>query len=209
MAVLASHPAPTHSQLQPMHIALYIYIHYTYYIIFITYVFESLLFWHLNLMCFFYIYLSTDNVQPIINQTMKLKYGKNTHLLWLAKEVEEVRVDFGDDDGKEEGRRRRRRHRRQMGRWRWKGTPLACSEEWWAGRWRERIPSPRWHLLLLIITMVGDDDFWSWSPCLDDVSFTAPVASIVASSSVRSIVADSERFSISMEGRRGFYSIIA
>ena len=25
----------------------------------------------------------------------------------------------------------------------------------------ERIPSPRWHLLLLIITMVGDDDFWS------------------------------------------------
>ena len=61
---------------QLMHIALYIYIHYTYYIIFITYVFESLLFWHLNLMCFFYIYLSTDNVQPIINQTMKLKYGK-------------------------------------------------------------------------------------------------------------------------------------
>ena len=45
---------------------------------------------------------------------MKLKYGKNTHLLWLAKEVEEVRVDFGDDDGKEEGRRRRRRHRREM-----------------------------------------------------------------------------------------------
>ena len=77
MAVLASHPAPTHSQLQPMHIALYIYIHYTYYIIFITYVFESLLFWHLNLMCFFfYIYLSTDNVQPIINQTMQLKDGK-------------------------------------------------------------------------------------------------------------------------------------
>ena len=116
----------------------------------------------------------------------------------MEKEVEkvrpELRVDFGEDDGKEEGRRRRRRHRRQMGRRRWKGTPLACSEEWWAGRWRERIPSPRWHLLPLIITMVGDDDFWSWSPCLDDVSFTAPVASIVASSSVRSIVADSESF---------------
>ena len=56
-----------------------------------------------------------------------------------------------------------------------KGTlsSLACSGEWWAGRWRERIPSPRWHLLLLIITMVGDDDFWSWSPCLDDV-FSLP-----------------------------------
>ena len=52
----------------------------------------------------------------------------------MEKEVEkvrpELRVDFGEDDGKEEGRRRRRRHRRQMGIRRWKGTPLACSEEW-------------------------------------------------------------------------------
>ena len=123
----------------------------------------------------------------------------------MEKEVEkvrpELRVDFGEDDGKEKGRRRRR-HRRQMGRWRWKVTPFACSGEWWAGivhggsiqRWRERIPSPRWHLLPIIITMVGDDDYWSWSPCLDDVSFTAPAPSIVASSSVRSIAADLETF---------------
>ena len=72
------------------------------------------------------------------------------------------REDFGDDDGKEEGRRRRRRHRRRGDEdGREHRSLVVRNDEQGGGRKNEKIPSPRWHLLPLIITMVGDDDFWS------------------------------------------------
>ena len=143
MAVLASHPAPTHSQLQPMHIALYIYIHYTYYIIFITYVFESLLFWHLNLM-FFFIFIS---------QLAKCSNTQKHYQLELEILISKLFVDVVGN-GREEG----------PGRW-WRGEKGEEKKE--AGKCLEGrggrcgeygvggVAGVSWLLMTIIILLMG------------------------------------------------------